>query len=683
MGGSLYSYRWLLGLVIALIAAPAMAEISIWKLGGSGLEWSENDTTRLFIDFDGVPGGIQPIYLTTDRTIFSHLDKWAFWRTPGDRMIDFAEGEMPRMWRWRDGLPAPSGSLLIDGDRATYYSTKAVPLERDMYTFDFAVPVPVVAFGFATPSQGIRADGGVLVTDAVPGYDVSIAVEPGAQVIEGTLDPLDKIIADVDENFEPLVRIDLPRQYVRFLRYRRQSSLLDEDFENSFIGGQYRNPPPGTIGEFEFSTLGVPRQVIYKTRIIDLGQPMNFGRLFWSATPMRVENGTAVEVADAEVGVKVEVRTGRDDDPAVYHGFLETGFERVVTREEYENELRTRYIRPNLESPIVVMQPKPDMRASIGYDLENWTFWSVPFTKPGQSFNLRSGSYLQLRISLESEDFDEFVRLDSLWIETAPLLASDVVGEIARAGALQEGRGFTEVRLGEMTDFVYDLQGDFETIDAPGFDVLRIRTGSRAKFQKLEIGEPLVEMEPIRVVEEEDGLLIHLPERIRRVHNPPLRVHFSSALFEFATTFQGEVLDSERELLPQPVVAGDASEELATNSLRVLGSPEDSPGFVQEMTLSSSVFTPNGDGINDAVVVGYMLFRLPESVPVKLNVYALDGRLLARLDAGVQGSGPQQIAWDGRDGLGELLPPGTYLVGVDLQSEFSTPLQMRPVGIAY
>ena len=36
-----------------------------------------------------------------------------------------------------------------------------------------------------------------------------------------------------------------------------------------------------------------------------------------------------------------------------------------------------------------------------------------------------------MRITLESEAFADFVRLDSLWVETAPLLADRVVGEVA------------------------------------------------------------------------------------------------------------------------------------------------------------------------------------------------------------------------------------------------------------
>ena len=162
-----------------------------------------------------------------------------------------------------------------------------------------------------------------------------------------------------------------------------------------------------------------------------------------------------------------------------------------------------------------------------------------------------------------------------------------------------------------------------------------------------------------------------------------LQMKISTALFSFATTFTGEVLDSEREVLPQPVVAGDVSDALSTNSLRVLGAADATPGVVQNLSFSTPVFTPNGDGIHDHLRIRYTLFRLPELVPVELEIYALDGRRLTRIDAGLQGSGPREIEWDGRDERGELLPPGIYLLGIAPNAEFATSAQIRPLGIAY
>ncbi|MFT5088485.1 MAG: hypothetical protein ACI906_003564 [Candidatus Latescibacterota bacterium] len=673
----------LLLLLLGLLTAPATAQVAQWKLGGSGLAWSESDTTRLFIDFDRTANSIQPIYLKPERTVFSHLDSWVFWRDPSDIILEYVEGETPRMWKWVDGLPAPNGSLLIDGDSSTYYPPRAVPLERETYTVDLGVAVPAISFGFSTPSQGFRSDGTPLQTDAIPGYDISIASTPERPVVEGTLDALSQSIANVDENFTSRIAIPFPRQYVRFVRYRRRVSALDEGYLSSFFGGQYRDAPPGTLAEFQLFAQGVPRQVIYKTRITSLGQPVNLGRLFWHATALRLVDGTPVETPGAAVRIKIEARTGRDDDPAVYHEYMETGFERVVSREHYEKVLRTRQFRPNLEAPIVTLNPRPGLRASIGYDDENWTFWSVPFSESGLPLGLRSGSYLQLRIALESQSFDDFIRLDSLWIETAALLAAEIVGEVARLDDPQPARGFAEVSLGEATQFVYDVRADFDAVEAAGFDGVHIRTGSQTSFHSLEIDGRLENIEASDVIEEQDGLFVRLPARIHRGNNPPLRLVFSTALFSLATTFSGEVLDSEREGLPQPIVAGDVNEALSTNSLRVLAAASTAASVVQDLNFSTPVLTPNGDGVHDYLRVHYTLFRLPELVPVTLNIFALNGRKVAQIEVGLQTSGPREIEWDGRDQRGQLLAPGLYLLGISPNAELINSMPLRPLGIAY
>ena len=190
-----------------ILAQSATSQISHWQLGGSGLSWSENDTTRLFIDFTTTPGAIQPTYFTLDETVFSHIDNWAFWRDPSDRIFDYLDGETPRMWKWNNGIPDPSenGSWLIDGDPTTYNPPKADLVEKETFTMDLAVSVPAVAFGFIPPSEGFRSDGTPLETDFIPAFQVTASVAPEPPVLEGNVNPLSTVIADVDNNFTPQV----------------------------------------------------------------------------------------------------------------------------------------------------------------------------------------------------------------------------------------------------------------------------------------------------------------------------------------------------------------------------------------------------------------------------------------------------------------------------------------------
>tara|TARA_B100000674_G_C37925952_1_gene955606 strand:+ start:63 stop:1268 length:1206 start_codon:yes stop_codon:yes gene_type:complete len=401
---------------------------------------------------------------------------------------------------------------------------------------------------------------------------------------------------------------------------------------------------------------------------------------------MRMVDGVAVEDPEANVWIEVEARTGIDPVPDIYYEYTDMGTRVVVTQERYQNVLKNQTNNVTNSdglggSVTLSVRPKPGIRAGIESDTENWTFWSFPTTESGEQLNLNRGSYIQLKVVLHSERFDEFARLDSLWIETSPILATRVVGEIARLDKPQPVRGVAEVNLGEKTDFIYEIKTDF-SLGEPGYDALRIDTGSeQAEFKKLLIDGIVVE--PLRAKLEGSTLVIELEDQVNRVNNSNIQVEFAAEVFDFARTFTGEVYNVGSTDLPQPVEGGDAGETLSTNGLRVLASSVESPDLVQNMTFSSAVVTPNGDGINDVLRIDYTLYGLPQSVPVNIELYALDGKRVALVNQGVQGSGPQEVKWDGRDERGAVLPPGMYLLGVGIAAENKNDLQMRPIGVAY
>ena len=70
-------------------------------------------------------------------------------------------------------------------------------------------------------------------------------------------------------------------------------------------------------------------------------------------------DGVPTEVADADAWVEIEARTGRDDDPNIYHEYTDSGKEFPVTRARFENELRL----PETEG-ILKLDQQPGMYSS-------------------------------------------------------------------------------------------------------------------------------------------------------------------------------------------------------------------------------------------------------------------------------------------------------------------------------
>lgn len=656
------------------------AEVELWKIGGSGLSWAANDTIGVFVDVTTTPGALQPEYFSLEDNILSSRSSWSPFKSPTE--LDYIDGSIPRIWRAANGFYWYTAGVItpnwVDGDSLSYSPPVARGANSEWYTIDVGVPVPASIVGFFTPPRGVRADGSLLKDDLVPAFEISVAREsdPVLDLEKNDNDyhRLETLVADVQQNFASDVRMHFPAQYVRYIRYKRNQSISDTEFARDAS-----NVQTGTIGEFVLRGEGVPQRVFYISKIIDLGRTVNFGRLFWHATPMRIIDGVATPVEEAAAQVKVEIRSGRDDTPDIYHEFTDTGGELIVSREHFEKNLK----QPDQNLNGQIQEGKPGLRASILYDEDNWTFWSFPLSEPGQQAPLERGRHIQLRVTLESESFFDLVRLDSLWLEVSPPLAQQVVGEVARLDNPEPERGRTEVSLGETTDFTYDIRSEFDTDGQSGFDALRIRTGSRPQFKRLEMGQPLVAVDPEEVIEENDQLIIHLPRRITRESSEPVRVVFGTEIFVFSNTFAGEVFDSQGEDLPQIVEGGDVSEEVNTGSLRVFGLSAGAQTVIDDLQFSSKVVTPNGDGINDEVTIDYLLFRLPQDLPVALDIYGIDGRLIAHLTKGLQGAGPQRVRWDGRDESGRLLVPGLYLMVLNIDSEFKSFRHLQPIGIAY
>ena len=105
-------------------------------------------------------------------------------------------------------------------------------------------------------------------------------------------------------------------------------------------------------------------------------------------------------------------------------------------------------------------------------------------------------------------------------------------------------------------------------------------------------------------------------------------------------------------------------------------------GLIDEFALASSIITPNGDGVNDALDMRFVVFKVDPDVVSTLALYDLAGRQVAEVEATATDTG-RRITWDGRDGDGALVDPGVYLYRLDLGAASGQSTRTGTVAVAY
>ena len=206
-------------------ATGAAADISLWKIGGSGLSWADSDSAQVMIDFTGPHNSIQPVQVRADTTVFPLLDNWSPKKNPDE--LGFVDGERPRAWKGCCGTSSTVDNALnlIDGSGATYNPVTSNSIGGEYYTIDLGVPVPLFRFAMTTPDRGFfRSDGTPLEEDAVPAFEVSIAADTNPDVLN-TANPIGTVIAEARENVSAKISANFPLQYVRYVRYKRKNSI--------------------------------------------------------------------------------------------------------------------------------------------------------------------------------------------------------------------------------------------------------------------------------------------------------------------------------------------------------------------------------------------------------------------------------------------------------------------------
>ena len=658
----------------------AEAQVSQFRLGGAdGLDWEEQTLVNLMVDNTTAPGSIQPLELKPDVNVVTQLRHWTRYRQPID--INYHAG-MPRVWRGIGDISRPghvsNPMEFIDGDLNTFYEGRDFQgsggrggIWGEFYTLDMGLQIPAERFALVPP----EGNDPFLQEPYRPNYkfeSYELTVSNDRLVVEtqesnpcvcgpAYYKPLDLQLAKVDQNFDAVITIDFPLQYLRFFRM-----LVLPDHPHKFT--RY------ALAELEVYGRGFVPRARWLSQVIDMGDLVNVGEVNFGLSTWRRDGEQLVESPAAKAGVNIEIKTGLDDGPISYHSYNDLAQPVEVEKDVYAK------LKPRVwpwDPPAVGWQ------GVIADDINSWSFWSPPIRVSGQRPRVPKGRYIQLQIQLETEALWEFSRLDWVAIETSPLLADRIVGEVAAVDQLYPDGKVPQVSAGEPTEFVLGLRAEFSDAGQQGFDAVRLSLPSTGQVLELEMGEPLATVEPDSIVDEGSDLAIYLPQIIGPDTSDELRLRLETTVYGASDQLRAEVFTRQGGSLPQSVEDGDASDELGTDQLRVLVSSRSLESVLSDVVITPAVFTPQGDAINDQVAIEYTLFSVLNAVEVDVELLTLAGQRVRSLSGGVQGAGHHALQWDGRDEANQLVAPGVYLARIGANTDRGRVVRFGAVAVAY
>ncbi|MYC72755.1 MAG: hypothetical protein F4X17_18810 [Gemmatimonadetes bacterium] len=637
MAGRLTACVWA---ILWIGAVSPASGLTVYRIGGESLPPPELDTPYEFVqiswsDIDAAQHGSEellefdPDFVRPQR-FDSSVNLVPIIEEQGGQILNL-------VWiGW--GPPQADDLFMFDQDPNTIYlgdghfASHGPP--HKYLTFDFGAPLLLERIRFFPRTKHLTdrfvETFRIGINDGDPLKDGSREFNIGRRGSEIDFD----IIYDITENTEAVIDLPLPAEPVR--------RVLFSAAENT--RGIWE------IAELEIYGNGFAPFAGYVSNVIDLGALASLGELRWSGRE------------DEGAGITLSMRSGLDADPNIYWRTTFRGGER--TRFDAKGRLLTLASYNKLAL---------GEQAGTTHDTENWAFWGGYDFTAGQGVMVGDGPqrYVQLRADFSSSQ-ETSGQLD--WVQFAvsiPPVAQQAVAEISPA----------VVPPGEVAAFTYKLRAVLASDDL-GFDRLDIDTPVQAQsVDEVRISGVPVAFEVVRL--DEAGFAVQLPRIDAQRTEELIEVDFQTAIFKFGTVFSGRISNSEQpQEVPQSLESGDADARSESNRLSV-GLTRLGDQTIGALALMPSVFSPNGDGINDAVRIECNVLNLVGPVQVESSVYDLSGRRLGVGGSDWTSSGRYVGAWDGRDERGEQVPPGLYILRVSVETDKGPAFRQAVVSLAY
>ncbi len=629
----------------ALAVADRGVVDHVWRVGGE----DRLVTASLYASLPaGEQGGVR--YYRRERPRLAEVEVW----TSGPNV---ALGTLARGGTFTDPNATAFPERAFDGRIATYWDAIVYSTVGDIAGWgDLTVDLGALfRLRAVRPVTGVMfGSGHVLYGYELKGSDGSRA--PDGSLIWQALSGDDRLLNQDTRLFEDTFE---PRE-VRYLGFRNVDTARRT---LAYEGHRY----PSQVSEIQVYAVGYMPEVVMTSGYIDLQRPRSLTTLTWEA---RMPAGTSVQL-----------RTRTGDELRESTRYFNAQGQELANKEAYDR-------LPSFARGQKLVEVLPGA---------GWSGWSQAYQVPGEV--VRSPSprrYLVVEARLRTQVSGSCASLQRLYINFADPVAESVVGEV------QPKR---DIPLGDEVTLDVFLKPHYVAAN-PRVDRVRVMApaGASMSLDQVRLGLPASLAAGVGVTfvpdsqghysdsggqalevsgNGTDSLTISLPQVL--AEGEALDVRLRSAVYQSGATFRAAVGNRARTQVWQEVDAGDAvPDELAPGAGMTVLTPLDGANL-KRLGTGPLVLTPNGDGVNETAVVDFAVLRVNGEREVAVSIWDLAGRPVVRMvETRTQATGRYRFVWDGRDDGGWRVPPGVYLLRIEVDTDDRNhPALTQCVHVAY
>ena len=375
-----------LGLLPGLAPAPAPGETIVIGGGPGTLAWDGQHSEISVIDLDAKPGQIQPSQTGPEDNISLEIfDRGGAVTSPNARIVlEISQSLL--------------GNLLahmVSGDTTKAFEVKGGSPTGVIFRIDLGERLGVNRIRFS-PRQGFEEF-------FLKGFELLLNDGSEEQkTLAGT--PDFKVFKTVERNIDPVVDLDIPLQFVRFIELKQ------------LVRGEWE------IDEFQVFGAGFASTASYTSRVFDQRQPAVFGDLVWAKGAIGEQTKTAVTLS---------TRSGTTPDPSdsltwsawspPYPAGMRTAIVSPAPRRyfQFRFQLTTREIQSAATVDSLAFEVSPALADSLVGEIwpQSATIGqNIPLTYAVQTFNSRGFDRLEIK-TLAPVDTIRSVQIDGSDVE--------------------------------------------------------------------------------------------------------------------------------------------------------------------------------------------------------------------------------------------------------------------------